>query len=195
MNSAVLGCFALALLQICQAQDVEIVAKAPSNLINCGCQCDPYTWRDSYGNVQGNCRTPDGTKALWCYVPRGFSSCDDLRLSRNRVDFTGNRRQWSYEACSTPALTSPVCRGFSSGGNYVGPQSPSRPNRNNRRNNRRKNQGVGRPNSGYASGGSGNVRGSGNVGGGGLNLADLLKPRSEGLDPGKTTEEVKFEFQ
>merc|ERR1712014_113535 len=70
---------------------------------NCGCQCSSLTFRDSSGVVQGNCKTVDSTGAQWCYVD-SYSTCQDLVPSQR---FPHN--PWSYEACATPALGSPIC--------------------------------------------------------------------------------------
>merc|ERR1711953_658315 len=78
--------------------------KAASPLINCGCQCSSLTFRDANGVVQGNCLTVDSTGAQWCYVDQAYSSCQDLVPSKR---FPNN--PWSYEACATPALGSPLC--------------------------------------------------------------------------------------
>merc|ERR1711923_26483 len=83
----------------------ETVTKAASPLINCGCQCSPLTFRDAKGQVQGNCLTVDGTGAQWCYVDAAHSSsCQDLVPSQR---FPNN--PWSYEACATPSIGSPLC--------------------------------------------------------------------------------------
>merc|ERR1711902_141760 len=83
----------------------ETVTKAASPLINCGCQCSPLTFRDAKGEVQGNCLTVDGTGAQWCYVDAAHSSsCQDLVPSQR---FPNN--PWSYEACATPSIGSPLC--------------------------------------------------------------------------------------
>merc|ERR1712179_672812 len=78
--------------------------KAASSLINCGCQCSSLTFRDSAGEVQGNCKTVDGTGAQWCYVDSTASTCQDLVPSER---FPHN--PWSYEACATPAVGSALC--------------------------------------------------------------------------------------
>merc|ERR1712061_365215 len=78
--------------------------KASSPLINCGCQCSSLTFRDAGGVVQGNCRTVDSTGAQWCYVDAAYSSCQDLVPSQR---FPNN--PWSYEACATPSIGSPLC--------------------------------------------------------------------------------------
>merc|ERR1712130_376428 len=57
------------------------------------------------GEVQGNCRTVDGTGAQWCYVDSAYSSsCQDLVPSKR---FPNN--PWSYEACATPSIGSVLC--------------------------------------------------------------------------------------
>merc|ERR1711879_907292 len=68
---------------------------------NCNCQCHHYTWQDTYGKIQGNCKSSDGTRGRWCYV-EGFA-CDDIQYSKRRRDQFGQLRKWSYQACSTPA--------------------------------------------------------------------------------------------
>merc|ERR1712179_245537 len=78
--------------------------KAASSLINCGCQCSSLTFRDSAGEVQGNCKTVDGTGAQWCYVDSTASTCQDLVPSQR---FPHN--PWSYEACANPAIGTLLC--------------------------------------------------------------------------------------
>merc|ERR1712012_1470739 len=52
-----------------------------------------------------NCLTVDGTGAQWCYVDAAHSSsCQDLVPSQR---FPNN--PWSYEACATPSVGSPLC--------------------------------------------------------------------------------------
>merc|ERR1712038_65711 len=99
MSSAL---FLLFLTHYSSALSVESV-KAASPLTNCGCQCSSLTFRDSSGVVQGNCKTVDSTGAQWCYVD-SYSTCQDLVPSQR---FPHN--PWSYEACATPALGSPIC--------------------------------------------------------------------------------------
>merc|ERR1712198_243309 len=60
------------------SETVDPDTKASSPLINCGCQCSPLTFRDAKGEVQGNCRTVDGTGAQWCYVDSAYSSPTDI---------------------------------------------------------------------------------------------------------------------
>merc|ERR1719219_2842580 len=81
--------------------------KASSPFTNCGCQCSSLTFRDSAGVIQGNCATIDNTGAQWCYVDSSLSSCQDLVPSQR---FPHN--PWSYEACATPALGSPLCPSY-----------------------------------------------------------------------------------
>eukprot|EP00092_Neocalanus_flemingeri_P052854 GFUD01061947.1.p1 GENE.GFUD01061947.1~~GFUD01061947.1.p1 ORF type:complete len:206 (-),score=72.66 GFUD01061947.1:68-685(-) len=81
--------------------------KASSPYTNCGCQCSSLTFRDSAHVIQGNCQTVDSTGAQWCYVDSSHSSCQDLVPSQR---FPHN--PWSYEACATPALGSPLCPNY-----------------------------------------------------------------------------------
>merc|ERR1711953_1127477 len=81
--------------------------KAASSLINCGCQCSSLTFRDSAGEVQGNCKTVDGTGAQWCYVDSTASTCQDLVPSQR---FPHN--PWSYQACATPAIGTHLCPAY-----------------------------------------------------------------------------------
>eukprot|EP00088_Acartia_fossae_P058351 TRINITY_DN6834_c0_g1_i2.p1 TRINITY_DN6834_c0_g1~~TRINITY_DN6834_c0_g1_i2.p1 ORF type:complete len:191 (+),score=33.57 TRINITY_DN6834_c0_g1_i2:46-618(+) len=98
LSMAIVGSFAS------PSEVVDTDTKASSPLINCGCQCSPLTFRDAKGEVQGNCRTVDGTGAQWCYVDSAHSSCQDLVPSQR---FPNN--PWSYEACATPSIGSPLC--------------------------------------------------------------------------------------
>merc|ERR1711999_36161 len=104
MSSAL---FLLFLTRYSFALSVESV-KAASPLTNCGCQCSSLTFRDSAGQVQGNCNTVDSTGAQWCYVD-SYSTCQDLVPSKR---FPHN--PWSYEACATPALGSSICPNYPS---------------------------------------------------------------------------------
>merc|ERR1712053_58904 len=107
------------LLTFATASPVEVEStetKASSPLTNCGCQCSSLTFRDAGGVVQGNCRTVDSTGAQWCYVDPAHSSCQDLVPSQR---FPNN--PWSYEACATPSLGSPLCPAF------VAPVVPAAP--------------------------------------------------------------------
>ena len=99
---------------------VDSETKAASPLINCGCQCSPLTFRDAKGEVQGNCLTVDGTGAQWCYVDAAHSSsCQDLVPSQR---FPNN--PWSYEACATPSIGSPLCPVAPVYSNYHHEQEP-----------------------------------------------------------------------
>ena len=85
-------------------------AAAPSSL-GCDCQCHHYVWLDRYRRVQGNCRS-SYRGSRWCYVDNYVNNnCDDLQFSRNKYTGFGQRRIWSYQACATPALSSPECDG------------------------------------------------------------------------------------
>merc|ERR1712210_84984 len=105
----------------------KIGVKAPSPFENYGCQCDNYTWLDTYGKVQGNCKSSDTTRGRWCYVRFG-NTCNDIQYSKNRRDNSGQLRQWSYEACATPAP------GYGGGYYTTGPvYTNNRPSYNNNR--------------------------------------------------------------
>merc|ERR1712117_409272 len=97
--------FALMAVTACvlgSPQRKKISVKAPSPFENYGCQCDNYTWQDTYGKIRGNCKSSDTTRGRRCYVRSG-NSCNDIQYSKNRRDSYGQLRQWSYEACATPA--------------------------------------------------------------------------------------------
>merc|ERR1712027_242206 len=105
MKKYTLIMFALMAVTACvlgSPQRKKISVKAPSPFENYGCQCDNYTWQDTYGKIQGNCKSSDTTRGRWCYVRSG-NSCNDIQYSKNRRDSYGQLRQWSYEACATPA--------------------------------------------------------------------------------------------
>merc|ERR1712241_1208715 len=151
MKKYTLMMFALMAVTACvvgSPQRKKISVKAPSPFENYGCQCDNYTWQDTYGKIQGNCKSSDTTRGRWCYVRSG-NSCNDIQYSKNRRDSYGQLRQWSYEACATPAPGyggGNGCRhgggcgasygsgfNYGSGSNYGGgynrPSRPYRPNR------------------------------------------------------------------
>eukprot|EP00092_Neocalanus_flemingeri_P016064 GFUD01017388.1.p1 GENE.GFUD01017388.1~~GFUD01017388.1.p1 ORF type:complete len:220 (-),score=51.12 GFUD01017388.1:160-789(-) len=94
------------LLAAIQAQ--KIANRAASTHVNCGCQCSSLTFRDKYGQVQGNCKSADHTGATWCYAEGWGSSCQDLRNSKRFG------KPWSYEACATPPAH--LCYGGGGGG-------------------------------------------------------------------------------
>merc|ERR1712197_154211 len=105
MKKYTLIMFALMAVTACvvgSPQRKKISVKAPSPFENYGCQCANYTWQDTYGKIQGNCKSSDTTRGRWCYVRSG-NSCNDIQYSKNRRDSYGRLRQWSYEACATPA--------------------------------------------------------------------------------------------
>merc|ERR1712027_74150 len=115
-----------------QDKKSDIGVKAPSPYENCNCQCHHYTWQDTYGKIQGNCKSSDGTRGRWCYV-EGFA-CDDIQYSKSRRDQYGQLRKWSYQACSTPAPGTGRCAyggGYGNGFNsdYNNNYRPNRPNR------------------------------------------------------------------
>merc|ERR1712210_334390 len=105
MKQFMIAMFFLLALAACvmgSPQRKNIAVKAPSPIENCNCQCDHYTWQDTYGAVQGNCKSSDSTRGRWCYV-RG-NSCNDIKYSKDRRDNYGQLRKWSYQACATPAI-------------------------------------------------------------------------------------------
>merc|ERR1712226_956950 len=117
-TSVLFALLAVAVSAMAAPQDKKgnIGVKAPSPYENCNCQCHHYTWQDTYGKIQGNCKSSDGTRGRWCYVDS--NSCDDLQYSKNRRDQYGQLRKWSYQACSTPAPGTGRCAyggGYGSG--------------------------------------------------------------------------------
>merc|ERR1712106_1287014 len=75
------------------------IGRAPSAIVNCGCQCSNIMYRDEDGKVHGNCRSADDSGAQWCYVGAG-STCQDTQTS----DKGPHGDDWSYEACATPSV-------------------------------------------------------------------------------------------
>jgi len=73
------------------------IGRAPSAIVNCGCQCSNIMYRDEDGKVHGNCKSADDSGAQWCYVGAG-STCQDIQTS----DKGPHGDDWSYEACATP---------------------------------------------------------------------------------------------
>jgi len=71
--------------------------RAPSELINCGCQCSNLIYSDGDGKVQGNCRSADSSGSLWCFAVAG-STCQDIQTTAKGP----YGKDWSYEACATP---------------------------------------------------------------------------------------------
>merc|ERR1712242_415771 len=71
---------------------------------DCNCQCSRQIFQDKRGRTHGNCRRAGETGAKWCYVDPSYSQCPDLKRSTR---FNG--KDWSYQACATPSLTSPEC--------------------------------------------------------------------------------------
>merc|ERR1712186_149022 len=121
-NITIIGLASLLSLGSCSETGNKTAAseKASSPLINCGCQCSSLTFRDAGGVVQGNCLTVDTTGAQWCYVDPAYSSCQDLVPSQR---FPNN--PWSYEACATPAVGSPLCAGIAAPMVPVAPVAPA----------------------------------------------------------------------
>merc|ERR1712226_888901 len=58
----------------------------PSNNYNngnsYGCRCTSLTWRDHYGNINGNCRSSDPGKGAWCYTTGWNQGCHDYQSSK-----------------------------------------------------------------------------------------------------------------
>merc|ERR1712106_170880 len=71
--------------------------RAPSPIVNCGCQCTNLSYRDENGKVHGNCQSDDDAGAKWCYVG-AESPCQDIQTT----DKGPHGQDWSYEACATP---------------------------------------------------------------------------------------------
>merc|ERR1712226_1629295 len=142
-TSVLFALLAVAVSAMAAPQDKKgnIGVKAPSPYENCNCQCHHYTWQDTYGKIQGNCKSSDGTRGRWCYVDS--NSCDDLQYSKNRRDQYGQLRKWSYQACSTPAPGTGRCaysggydNGYDNDGNNNGYNNNGYNNNNNYRPNR-----------------------------------------------------------
>ena len=96
------------------ALGLEVDSKAASRQVNCECQCSNIEFRDKYGKLNGNCKSADTTGALWCYVDNRFNRCSDLSTSQRFGKF------WSYEACATPELGSPLCYSGGYNGGFSG---------------------------------------------------------------------------
>merc|ERR1719228_977224 len=97
-------CIAAALLEGTEGQDGAPTAarRAPDSSIRCCCQCDSYTYNVN-GITYGNCKSTYQGKD-WCYVDPDYNDCQDTKASVQFED-----RSWSYQACSTPALSSSEC--------------------------------------------------------------------------------------
>merc|ERR1712179_35859 len=71
------------------------------------CKCDTLTFKDSYGNIHGNCRREDESGSKWCYLPvSGGYRCPDVGHRMKSTRFP--ERVWSYQACSKPEPESSV---------------------------------------------------------------------------------------
>merc|ERR1739838_1277862 len=79
-----------------KAQSTE---RAPSAEVNYGCQCSNLIYRDENKKTHGNCESFD-SGAEWCFVGAG-STCNDIQTTQ-KGPYT---KEWSYEACATPAVT------------------------------------------------------------------------------------------
>merc|ERR1712098_489344 len=84
----------------------QLITKAASGRVNCGCQCSNLSFLDELGASHGNCKRADETGALWCYVDPYYSDCEDLGVS-----LRFQNTLWSYQACDTPTLNSLQCLG------------------------------------------------------------------------------------
>merc|ERR1712106_599112 len=74
--------------------------RAPSTVVNCGCQCSNLIYKDENGLTHGNCRSTQ-----WCFVDPDGSTCLDLQTGKVPDDLLPwfSNYLWSYEACATPA--------------------------------------------------------------------------------------------
>merc|ERR1719206_1461963 len=61
---------------------------------NYGCRCTSLTWRDHYGNINGNCISSDPGKGAWCYTTGWNNGCPDNHSSKQYPN-----NPWSYQAC------------------------------------------------------------------------------------------------
>merc|ERR1712106_116444 len=82
--------------------------RAPSTVVNCGCQCSNLIYSVG-GKIHGNCNSAENG-AQWCFVVGGDgSSCSDLRTTVQMGPYANPPNAWSYEACATPAIGSAEC--------------------------------------------------------------------------------------
>jgi len=145
--------------------NTEIGLRAASNCYNCECQCDSYGWTNKNNQFFGNCVSADKTGAKFCYVSgRSKRACRDVQQSQYRRDsFSGSKKFYSYEACTTPAKQQcyrlqnnnqncgdgDALAGGGFGGNYPNGNHPNNnfPNGHNQNNNNYPNNNY--PNGGY----------------------------------------------
>jgi len=79
-------------------------AAAAADGRDCNCQCSSYAYVDRYGKTQGNCKTAYQGR-LWCYLDTSYTECLDNQIGTG----SGISREWSYQACATPARSSFEC--------------------------------------------------------------------------------------
>merc|ERR1712018_734670 len=89
--------------------DIDVAVRAPSDYLNCNCQCDSYTWSDgkyTRGNCKSKAKLPGkytSATGLFCYVSgSALCSCRDVQVSKSVTDSYGRPRYYSFEACTTP---------------------------------------------------------------------------------------------
>merc|ERR1712018_986316 len=89
--------------------DIDVAVRAPSDYLNCNCQCDSYTWSDgkyTRGNCKSKAKLPGKyttATGLFCYVSgSALCSCRDVQVSKSVTDSYGRPRYYSFEACTTP---------------------------------------------------------------------------------------------
>jgi len=106
-----LFCFALAqdVVNEDKKSSIDVAVRAPSDYLNCNCQCDSYTWSDgkyTRGNCKSKAKLPGkytSATGLFCYVSgSALCSCRDVQVSKSVTDSYGRPRYYSFEACTTP---------------------------------------------------------------------------------------------
>merc|ERR1719410_2812114 len=121
--SSFLFCFALAqdVVNEDKKSSIDVAVRAPSDYLNCNCQCDSYTWSDgkyTRGNCKSKAKLPGkytSATGLFCYVSgSALCSCRDVQVSKSVTDSYGRPRYYSFEACTTP----PRNRSNSYGSNF-----------------------------------------------------------------------------
>merc|ERR1712018_1103848 len=101
--------------------DIKVDTRAPSDYLNCNCQCDSYTWSDgkyTRGNCKSKAKLPGkytSATGLFCYVSgSALCACRDVQVSKSVTDSFGRPRYYSFEACTTP----PKNQCYSYGNNF-----------------------------------------------------------------------------
>merc|ERR1712018_625958 len=109
--SSFLFCFALAqdVVNEDKKSSIDVAVRAPSDYLNCNCQCDSYTWSDgkyTRGNCKSKAKLPGkytSATGLFCYVSgSALCACRDVQVSKSVTDSFGRPRYYSFEACTTP---------------------------------------------------------------------------------------------